>query len=318
MLKIKRKDFQKSINLNKLATFAYKVKTELGNINTGQSAESIKLELEKLRDAYKFVIFFAYFEKELVGTLLMSVNFPKLGFIWDWQPIVFPRSNETEVAEELIKASIDFAKNGDINRLEAAFCFESPRDKQLYPKFVNWYESVGFYKVMEEISMELNLDEFKPINILIPKNIKRKNIKEVPINELKKSSYETFNNSNDVMYLDQNENQKQNVINEWFNPSKPLIEEASITLLANGKVIGFVVVRPSIEAVQIGPFGIVPSFRKKGLGQALLILCLQKLKEKGFKVVNLDVAYENISAYKLYCKVGFKRLFSTNLFALNL
>jgi ribosomal protein S18 acetylase RimI-like enzyme len=67
----------------------------------------------------------------------------------------------------------------------------------------------------------------------------------------------------------------------------------------------------------IASFGIIPNFRNQGLGDALIVRSLKELINKNFEMVNLDVALENEPAYKLYSKVGFKKISSTNILAFN-
>lgn len=51
---------------------------------------------------------------------------------------------------------------------------------------------------------------------------------------------------------------------------------------------------------------VLPEFRRKGIGRKLVLECLERIKEKGFTSVRLNVLPENEAATKLYGKLGFR------------
>jgi ribosomal protein S18 acetylase RimI-like enzyme len=281
--------------------------------------DSIKEDLENIRNLYKFVLFLAYEKVNLMGFLLLSINFPKIGVIWDWQPIILPSKDENEIADTLIRKCIEFSTTKDMKRLEVCFSIEDEQDYIRYKKHLRWYKDIGFYEVMEEASMKLLLDEIKLENTSFPETIEIKTLQDVDLNKLYETAEEIFDNSKDIMYLDLADEEKRVVIHEWFNLSnKSLLKEASIILTENEKIVGFSIAKLTMGEPQIGPFGISPSYRNKGLGKALLASCLNKLIEKDHKVVMLDVAVENDQAYKLYLGLGFKKILSTFILAFRL
>lgn len=319
-MQIKIKKFDKSIDIDEISQFLYKVQTVTGYLEEDTTLQSIREELEEARNNYKFILFKGYENNQLIGLLLLFTNTPKFGLIWDWNPFVLPNEYESKNAKELIKECIKFAKNSDIIRIEVCFGIQKDKDKQRYLKYLKLYRVLDFNHVIEEAEMEINLIEEKFKSVKLPENFKTKSLKDVETNELYNSSFEIMNSSRDKMFLDLTEEQKWEVIKNYFEPSKPIIQEASIILTESNRIIGFSIAKLSTfetGKASVGPFGILPNFRKKGLGEALLLLCLKKLLENNFKIVNLDVAVENEPAYKLYLKLGFKKIFSTNILALN-
>ena len=320
MIEFEIEDFDKNIKIDKLADFTFKARKNSGDLEKNQTLESIRKDLEKIRDLLKFILISAYKEGQLIGYLLISVNSPNIGLIWDWQPVTLSDSNNDGISEKILKKTIDFSKHREINKIEVCFPIITDLDKLRYPKYVKWYESIGFYHVHREVEMKLTLEDRKVGVRSFPKEIEIKTIKDFSINDLANRAYEIFNNSKDPMFLDLDEEQKHSTAKDYFNPSKPLIEDASIVLTTNDQVIGFSVARHSTfegSDATIGPFGITPNFRNKGLGEVLLIFCLNRLAENGFKCVGLDVSTENKPAYKLYKKVGFKKIFETFILAFN-
>ncbi|MFX1401948.1 MAG: GNAT family N-acetyltransferase [Promethearchaeota archaeon] len=305
------------VDIETLSKFIFKVYYDRRELNESITFEAIRKELIELRNSYRFIIFYAYSNEELMGLLLLSISYPKFGIVGEWQPIVLPNIHEDKIAQKLIEKCIESAEENDISRFEICFPIENEKDKDRYQEYVKWYEASGFHKVMEEVSMSIELATIKFESISFSENIRINTIEYVDIDELIKVSQEVFENSQDIMYLDLNNELKNTVATEWFNKEKAMIKDSSIVLLENEKIIGFLILRSIKNDVQISPFGLLPDYRKKGLGKKLLLYCLEKAKQKGYKYVNLDVALENVPAYKLYSKVGFKRNFSTIILALN-
>ncbi len=152
--------------------------------------------------------------------------------------------------------------------------------------------------------MELTLKnkEFEPLPF--PENIDLKSIKDADLNDLVDCGYEVFNTSQDTIFLDLDEAQKQVMVNKYFDTSKPIFEDASVVLMKGGDVIGFVVVNPDGKQAEIRSLGIKPKYRNKGLGKNLLKLSLSILIKNGFKVVFLDVTLENKPCPWTLFKIG--------------
>ncbi|MEJ2278183.1 MAG: GNAT family N-acetyltransferase [Candidatus Lokiarchaeota archaeon] len=319
-MQINFKKFDENVDINEISSFLFKVQKTSGYLDKDTSVISLKKELEELRNKYKFVLFEAYESNRLIGLLLLFTNTPKFGIIWDWHPVVLPNGNKDDIAIKLIKECIAFAKQNDITRIEVCFTLQKDKEIQRYREHFKLFKSLDFYHVIEEAEMELNLNGRSFKRITIPQNFETKSIKEFEINELYNTAYESMNNSKDNMFLDLTEEQKWSVIKNYFQPSKQIIQDASFILTEGNKPIGYSIAKHSTfepKKATIGAFGILPNFRNKGLGEALLLCSLKKLIENNFEVVNLDVALENKPAYKLYLKVGFKKTSSTNILALN-
>jgi len=51
--------------------------------------------------------------------------------------------------------------------------------------------------------------------------------------------------------------------------------------------------------------GVLPDYRRRGLGEALLRACITKAKVKGITRIELEARADNLSAIRLYEKLGF-------------
>jgi ribosomal protein S18 acetylase RimI-like enzyme len=75
---------------------------------------------------------------------------------------------------------------------------------------------------------------------------------------------------------------------------------------ANGQMVGFIAgdVRPSEKLAWIATIGVLPEYRKQGVGRALMEACEQRLKVPR---VRLNVRLSNEGAIRLYQDLGYAR-----------
>ena len=85
-----------------------------------------------------------------------------------------------------------------------------------------------------------------------------------------------------------------------------LSEKASIVLLQDGQLVGFVYVMPHGEDNRhISCMCIMPELQGRGLGRLLLDLVMVQLRHEGFKSLTLGTETE-MRAYDPYLKNGFQ------------
>ncbi len=315
MLNITVDLFNEAIDLRELASLSYDIKKKVGILHKMDNFDDIYQELEELRKKYRFFLFRAYCESLLTGFLLLLVNTPKFGISWDWHPLVLPSTKENYIADELIKKIIEFSKKEDINRLEVGFTIENKVHESLFLKQVNWYQKQGFYKLAEEATLELLLDNYKLEPITLPHNYEVKTLDQVNRKKLPQIAYEAFDNSEDLMFLNLGEEEKKIMCKKYFDLSEPILEDASYILFLEKNIIGFSIIKAHNDETILNSIGIIPKYRNKGLTKLLLLYSLNRLKEKGVKKTLLDVTIENTSAYNLYSGIGFKKSFSTIIYA---
>jgi ribosomal-protein-alanine N-acetyltransferase len=93
-----------------------------------------------------------------------------------------------------------------------------------------------------------------------------------------------------------------------------LLDYNTVSLAARveGELAGFIIAR--IDLVRNHPFGhimtidVSPSFRRKGVGQRLMVEIEAIFRQKGVKEVRLEVREGNVAAIALYEKLGYKRI----------
>lgn len=100
----------------------------------------------------------------------------------------------------------------------------------------------------------------------------------------------------------------------WYQPyvsdrqvSADLADSTDILfLLHHRKSIGFLWMHwPELDQVEIEPLGILPEYRRQGLGRSLMIAALEKMAERGAIQVSVGVWLENKAAIRFYERLGF-------------
>jgi ribosomal protein S18 acetylase RimI-like enzyme len=117
------------------------------------------------------------------------------------------------------------------------------------------------------------------------------------------------------MFLNLGEEEKKIMCKKYFNLNEPIIKDASHVLLKDNEIIGYSIIKVNNNEVVLNSIGLITSHRKKGLAKKLLLLSVNKLIQKGFKKIFLDVVKDNKSAYNLYLNVGFIKESSRIIYA---
>ena len=80
--------------------------------------------------------------------------------------------------------------------------------------------------------------------------------------------------------------------------------------VCSGRPVGFLVTRVTKDGSYVGEIGVHPSYRRKGIAQALLHRFAVFLKDQNVDTVELDVNARNTSAIGLYRSCGFKKTYT--------
>lgn len=106
--------------------------------------------------------------------------------------------------------------------------------------------------------------------------------------------------------------QQSMVLYCWFKRDT-IDNDASIVLRKDGQFVGFIVAR--IEGPETEPIGLTPPYRGTGLGRILLQHSMEELKKKGVESAFLGASMTNYPAMNLYEGFGFRKQYSTLLYA---
>lgn len=117
---------------------------------------------------------------------------------------------------------------------------------------------------------------------------------------------------NDIFFADErdtSDTQKERAITEEDIPLPEEEEKRGMTIYMaykNDQLIGKVNLETSTETGGIYGLGILPEYRGKGFGRALLLLAVKKLKDENKKDIMLQVLTQNARALRLYQSAGFE------------
>ncbi|HUT80255.1 MAG TPA: GNAT family N-acetyltransferase [Candidatus Bathyarchaeia archaeon] len=97
------------------------------------------------------------------------------------------------------------------------------------------------------------------------------------------------------------------VFSRFTNNFSQITPELNPQLMYNGEVIGMsMVFNQNSETAFVGEVSLNPIHQRKGLGKAMMKKIIIECSKKGIKQLGLAVSVDNIPAYTLYQKLGFK------------
>ncbi len=308
----------KDVHLDALASFSYSVRQQEKRLAADSSFDSFLKSLEEMATNSQIIPIIAYSNDQIVGWMAVYTGFGKIAFIGKWHPIVRAGSDQDTIAKELLQVSIDFVRREHFERLEIELIGINAQTEIWYQKQKKWYEALGMYIATEEARIERTLDISSLPKPSFPSSFLTKSITEVSNQELRSPFFIMFDNANDRIWLDQTEDQKQITYEYWLNRDRPFVHEASHVLFKEDKIVGLTVVRPEEGISKLGPIGLLPSFRKKGLGCKLMKLSLHGAAQSGFTKMHLEYDVTNQPAQKLYSSLGFHQIARQVYYALKL
>jgi len=243
---------------------------------------------------------------ELLGQLLVWLDWGEIGVSQPWQPIVHPDVDQEVVAVALIEHAKLLLKSHSLTRLEIWMELKSEQDETMSSIYVPWYEKSGFNLKAREYFMNTQYATLNELNYSLPNGIEVVSMADVSNDELMDIVLETFRRGSDKWVMSMTESQQLGSAEAWLKRDKTFDSDASIVFMDEGKVIGYNVMRLEDSSVEVGPIGVLPSHRGKGLGRALLLESIRRLKSKEPESVWLTVSTDNAPAFKLYSSLGFE------------
>ncbi|MHA2256165.1 MAG: GNAT family N-acetyltransferase [Candidatus Heimdallarchaeaceae archaeon] len=256
------------------------------------------------------VIVKAYKEEKLVGWLLLFVHDTKRLEINPWalggHPHVLPdEPNRRKIAQLLIIECINYALQAKHTRIE--LCYEKMDSIKKYPVDLSIYIKCSLMEEDEIVFMSLNLADQKLSEAEFPEEIDVHLLKDADVNNLYSCFYDSFSASGDRNFLSETDEERKEYFKEHFDKEDEMIDETSIVLVEENKIIGFTLVKPTHGEGNghLWIMGVIPEFRGRQLGSKLLKHVIVTLKKQGYKTMSLVVDNANEVALKLYEKFNF-------------
>ncbi len=217
---------------------------------------------------------------------------------WRVTYVVLPEYVKSNLPGKLLDAIVNLAK------------------KQAAPK-LRFYSRANFTplnKKLEERGIKpvqygwwMRLDDFS----LLPRSVVPLGItlrKQKDIDDL--SSYVAFYNKAHCDAFEFEPYTEENV-KQFFNHLRKIYDIEHHFAFEKNKLVGICYISNNPEQKIIGTInslGILPSHRRRGIGKALMTYGIQRLREKGCKMILLSVMANNEEALALYKKFGFYEL----------
>ncbi|MFW9803188.1 MAG: GNAT family N-acetyltransferase [Candidatus Thorarchaeota archaeon] len=244
---------------------------------------------------------------DLLGWLSLYTGFARMVFIGEWHPEVLPSDSYGVVARKLIREAKKATRRMGKERLEVQFNKITSRIRPLLYRYEGWYKEERFRYATEETYMEAaitgNMPEFEESD-----GITVQRISEISNEDLFEPFFDSFLDSKDGLFLSLTKDQQIDSFNYWFSRTRQFVDDATLCVMDNDRVTGFIVVREEEGKAHIGPIGVHPRHRGKGIARNLLARSMDSIRRQGFKKVALEMDILNTPAMNLYNQFGFQSI----------
>ncbi|MFW9978527.1 MAG: GNAT family N-acetyltransferase [Candidatus Thorarchaeota archaeon] len=275
-------------------------------LESGKTIEEISQNIVRISENEKYEIVIAEENGKIVGCIYYYLGFPLMAFISGFSPIIDPARDSEMIAIALIEASKKNIIEKGYTRLEIEFVLLSNEHRNLSRKYIGRYEKCGFRFAAEEVHMKVDLSTIDLPTLERPNEYTIRRFTEVPYEKLEESGFQTFENGKDQLFRSMSHAEQQVTLQVFFDKNSPFVDEASLVLEKKEQVIGFIITRPGDKESTIGPVGLIPEEKGKGLGSYLLVQALVALRNDNQSAAVLDMSVGNTPARNLYSKYGFK------------
>lgn len=268
-----------------------------------RTLESVMESVTRVCEDEDSTVVLAVNDGQIIGWTHIYAGFPTMMFIGRWYPVVRVGVESGPVALRLIEKSKEVLATKEHTRIEIELSGITETTEPDMKVYVGWYSECGFRLAAREVAMKANV--VKVDSILPPSGYSLQNVAGVTNAEIEAPFFASFDDGQDDLYLSLNRAQQAVTFRHFFDRRKPMIDAASLVLFWRNQVVGFIVVREQNGVGYIGPVGILPEHRGKGLSKVLLTHSLEALYEEGISSAALDASINNLRARNLYEKYGF-------------
>jgi len=306
----------KDVDLKKLAEFTFKTRQASQFYSDARTLDRIERSLGELTQDDHSIGILAESSDEIVGAMQLYTGFPDMAFISNWHPIVKQTTNRAWLAQSLIHVCKEHVKEIGLERLEVNISPIQDSILKARDEHKLWYETSGFHRATKEVFMRVDLENLTLPSAppALPEGFRIEETDKVENKDIENSFFDSFRHGKNRLFLDVTETQQKTAFNYWFNRNRPL-HRASVLVLMDEKVVGFSIVRPDEESVEIGPVGVVPKYWRMGIMKAVLHETIIRLQEENVKSAQLEADVDNTPAVNLYKMYGFEQIHTQEYYA---
>ena len=244
----------------------------------------------------------------LIGWLSFRKTTATMGEMGRWQPHVLNVSAKETVFCRLLHSLTDEAGRRGIRRIEVGYGRISVEVLDIYDERAAWLEAEGFHKLEDNLFMACSLSGCELTIPPLPDTMTLQCLSTVPSDDLFRCYAESFSDSEHRQFFDFTPGPIREAFDGYFDLTVPYDDDASLVLAADGRVVGFSLIRPRTNEAHLEMFGLHPDFRGMGLGKTLLRTSMRTVFDEGTERMTLGVDAVNVPAVALYEKTGFERV----------
>lgn len=267
--------------------------------------EDARKEIEKNRKEPTYKLIFAILENRHIGFIEASMEDANIGRIFPYRPCILPTYRRQGFGASLVRVAMEHLQKHGAQKIKFSIM---GLDDDTAP-YINLYQSLGFKVWRKAQSMQRSLDNIPDPAPCSP--LKLSTVRQIGIDIFANLFAECFKDSSDrdASQIASNTEKTKRFIQHLREQEREHHDpDGWIAAQIRDRFVGFVIaVREGNDGL-IAEVGVIPQFRRQGIGTFLMLKALQRLKERGFKQAFLGVDVQNVAAILLYEKLGFKKV----------
>ena len=309
------------MDINELTKFTYESLQCSPLRDDNRTAAAIEQEYNKMAESGNEIVLLARDSNsdEILGKLKIYTGFPEMAFISQWDPIIKSNKAKEKIARSLVQRAKKYTRHIGHKRLESYLSPIKEGFEKVRREYQYLYEREGFHRATEEASMRVEMAKWTPPTKVtsLPNGYAYEEVGKRTEEETLEAFHETFKISKDRLYLDMSLSQQKIANRYWYSRIKP-VHPTSLFVIYDDKIVGFSIGHVEDGVINLGPIGLLPDHRGKGIARALLNEGMRNIHDdKDIKYAELEVDVENAVAMKLYTTFGFTEQYRQEYYAWN-
>jgi len=221
-----------------------------------------------------------------------------------WHPLVIPPN--PAISQQLVHKCIQHTAASGRERMEVLLLNLLPEYRDYAAQCGAIYQAAGMVRGSEWQSMETDLQQLDFALRDIPDTLTLRSLTECSFAELWPSFDAAFSHGVDRRYAQQPAAQRRENYEGFF--CRQVDDGASLVLVDNETIAGFVTVGAMAENAYVTSIGVIPAYRRQGLARYMLGTSMRRTAAKQYQKMILQVDSENQAALGLYRSLGFQRI----------
>ncbi|MFW9980277.1 MAG: GNAT family N-acetyltransferase, partial [Candidatus Thorarchaeota archaeon] len=189
-----------------------------------------------------------------------------MSYLLSWHPLVRPF--DSTVGIKLLQECINYSEVSGRDRMEV-FLMNLTESSRGYASKCGdeYYLPVGMKRGFEWVYMEADLSDLEMSFPQVPSSMVFRSLDDISNDDLWPSYDHAFSTGGDRRYADQSEAQRRENFDSFFSRKVPFDKEASLVLIDQETIVGFVKIDQIDEGAYVHGVAIIPEYRSQGLGK---------------------------------------------------